>query len=293
MRYKVGVLTKIHTSFEEFVTHATKIGSKTKASHRECDESDDFYGDAINFATMVCRCYDGYNARAIANQRELIAGMIDYDRPTDELKYTGDALDVPTYLSGDMKCWWSGDGSGQGRPKMHITFSCNTVFGYFNEYINHGGYMAVLCDALSDWADIKITTTIINSRVFTGSGLQSIELKDYCEPIDVARIGAVTHPSFFRRIAFAWFEGFSKISKVRYKNAYGGSRTGRDRHTVVDDEEFCDWIRVAPDEIVIDLPAADDTDLFGTPERAADWLVDAMKKIRSEYDNGSRHIKLW
>jgi hypothetical protein len=176
---------------------------------------------------------------------------------------------------------------------MHITFSCNTV-GCFNvEYLNHGGCIAVLCDVLSDWADTKITATIINEMVFEGKGLQSIELKDYNESVDVPRIGAVTHPSFFRRIGFAWFEGFNKISGKKYSHTYGGSVTGKNRGNVVDDEEFCDWIRVSPDEIVIDLPAADSKARFGTPERAAEWLSDTMKKIRREFDDGSRHIKLF
>lgn len=291
MRYETGKLTKIHTTFEEFVQTAIKIGNKSAASHEE--GSSDFYGDAGSFSEMVKRCYDGYNAREISNQRDFIAGMIDYERPTDELRHAGESLDVPTYLSGDMKCWWSGDGTGQGRPKIHITFSCNTSWGYSVEYLNHGGCIAVLCDALSDWADTKITTTIINSRVFESKGLQSIELKDYNEDVDVPRIGAVTHMSFFRRIGFAWFEGFKKISGKKYTNTYGGSETGRNRVSVVGDEEFCDWIRVSPDECVVDLPAANSSELFGTPEDAAKWLSNTMETIRREFDNGSRHIKLF
>lgn len=291
MRYETGDLTKIHTTFEEFVQTAIKIGNKEMSSHEV--GRGEFFGDAESFDVMVKRCYDGYNAKAIANQRELIAGMIDYDRPCDELKYTGDALDVPTYLSGDMKCWWSSEGTGQGRPKIHITFSCNTVGSFGVEYLNHGGCIAVLCDVLSDWADTKITATIINDMVFESKGLQSIELKDYAENVDVPRIGAVTHPSFFRRIGFAWFEGFSEISGKTYGHTYGGSRTGKNRDGIVGDEEFCDWIRVSPDEVVIDLPAADSRARFGTPERAAEWLSDTMKTIRKEFDNGSRHIKLF
>ena len=298
MRYETGTLTKIATTFEEFVQTAIKIGDENETSHdkvtkRSSSQRSEFFGDAHTFDEMVKRCYDGYNAKSIANQRDVIAGLIDYERPRDELRFTGDALDVPTYLSGDMRCFWSDDGTGQGRPKMHITFSCNTTAGYDVEYLNHGGCIAVLCDALSDWADTKITTTIINTGVFASKGLQAIELKDYSEPIDVPRIGAVTHMSFFRRMGFAWFEGFHKVSGVAYDNTYGSSMTGDDRHIVVSDKEFCDWIRVSPDEIVIDLPAANDSGLFGTPESAAKWLADTMRKIRTEFDNGSRHIKLF
>jgi hypothetical protein len=288
-----GGLEKITTSFSEFVELSKKMRDKHGSSCDKSDEHCSFYGDATSYDVMYKRCYDGYNARAIADARRDIGAILDYEREGDELRYSGESLDIPTYLSGDMRCWWAESGDGVKRAKIHITYAANCVGGVRDDsFLNHGGCIAVLCDVLSDWADTKITCTFTNEGVFNDRALQVINMKDYSEAVDIPRIGVSTHPSFFRRICFAWFEGFGDYIKKKLGTCYGGSRTGSRRYSVVGDQEFFEWLRIDVDEMIVDLPAAD-LDCFKSKERAADWLKSSIDKILSEFSAGNRVIKLY
>jgi hypothetical protein len=122
--------------------------------------------------------------------------------------------------------------------------------------------------------------------------LSAITIKDYDESVDIPRIGATTHPSFFRRIGFAWFEGFgASIGKPEW-SGYGCSETGASRPAVISDEEFAEWLRVEKDEIVIDLPAAD-LSCFKSESSTATWLANAIDKIKEAIATKNNYIQLF
>lgn len=301
MRYEFNkTLTKCYYTFEEFVSMSETMEKDSSkegelgwgSSDREGSSS--FYGDANSHAEMVQRCYDGYNAKGVTDKRVEINNLIDYNRPTDTLCYVGDDLDIPTYLSGEMRCWWADDGDSAKPPKrVHLTYSANCIANVnADSFYNHGGAVCAIADALDAMGcQVKVTCTFTNTDVFTGEGLQAIEIKDYCEIIDVPRIGATTHPSFFRRIGFRHFERWGKhIGKV-FSGSYGCSRTGSSRHYVVGDDEFADWLRIDPDEIVIDLPAAD-VSVFKDTNDTAEWVLKAVETIERDCET-IKHIKIW
>ena len=284
-------LLKIRATFSEFVKTAQALPSEGGEDGSCGGSVPSFYGDADSFEDMVKRCYDGYSAKAISEKRYEIGAMLDYHSESAELKHCGDELDVPTYLSGDMRCWWA-DADNVNTPKrIHIVYGANCVADVNAEsFINHGGAVASICDALDSMGALtKITCTFTNTAVFNGRGLQAIEIKDYSESIDIPRIGATTHPSFFRRIGFKYFEQFCNSIGVNSEYTYGRSKTGKERGEAVSDKEFADWLRISDDEIVVDLAAAD-LRVFNDTKTTAEWVAYAISKIEGSND---RHIKIF
>jgi hypothetical protein len=301
MRHEINkTLTKTYQTFSDFVELSTKLSSSQ--FNKGWDEADNkgsasFFGDTNSFDEMVKRCYDGYNAKGISTSRTEIGNLIMTEVPTDALKHSGEALDIPTYLSGDMKCFWAEDSHQSSPKRIHITFGANCIASVDStQFYNHGGAVAVICDALDNiGAQTKITCTFTNTSVLGGEALQVIEVKDYNESIDVARIGVTTHPSFFRRIGFRYFERLGNyLGKGKEwldsSTSYGASQTGKNRNKVVSDNEFSDWLRIDEDEIVVDLPAADNS-VFEDTDSTAKWVTEAIEKINN--NTSLKHIKIY
>jgi len=286
-------LVKIATTFHEYVQLANEY--KDTNEGQSCtvrSKSGEFHGDALTFEQMYDRCYDGYNAKAIGEQRKKIAELFQCERPMDELRVSGEALDVPTFLSGEPKCFWEST-TEERKARVHIAYASNCTAGHGAQaFLNHGGVIAALCDIIADQADTKISCYVSNTGVYAGKGLSAITIKDYDESVDIPRIGATTHPSFFRRIGFAWFEGFgASIGKPEW-SGYGCSETGANRPAVISDEEFAEWLRVEKDEIVIDLPAAD-LSCFKSESSTATWLANAIDKIKEAIATKNNYIQLF
>lgn len=283
-------LLKTYQTFSDFVELCTQL-PKDGFLISDTRETDSFFGDAGSFDEMIERCYDGYNARGIAESRKEISNLVSVESSKDTLKHMGDALDVPTYLSGDMRCFWAEDGEHSAPKRIHITYSANCLGGVGSEnFYNHGGAIAVICDALdSIGAQTKITCTFVNDRVLSGSAVQVIEVKDYNESIDIPRIGVTTHPSFFRRIGFRYFESLGEHLGKSWGTGVGSSLTGQRRKEIISEDEFADWLRIDEDEIVVDLPAAN-LGVFNDTESTAKWVSDAIDYINNKQ---SKHIQLW
>ena len=290
-----GCLLKTRQSFSDFVNMACELSSESGV-YGSCGAPDSsFYGDADTFEQMVERCYDGYAAKTISDKRHEIGGMLDYQSMTPELSHTGDELDIPTYLSGDMRCWWRDSDNASTPKRVHITYSANCIASFgSSSFANHGGAIAVICDTLDAMGiHTKISCTFSNLKVMIGKALQVIEVKEYGESIDIPRIGVTTHPSFFRRIGFRYFEQLCSHLGLygEYEGCYGKSQTGSNRASeVIPDDEFAEWLRIADDEIVIDLPAAN-LSVFKDTNTTAEWVEKAIKIIESS--NGERHIKIF
>lgn len=308
MHYEVNKMTKIYATFSEFVELSATMprpsqaylestgreASREKSNSRE----EDFFGDAYTFDIMHKRCYDGYNAKAVSDKRHDLSDLVDYERPTDELSYVGDALDVPTYISGDMRCWWRDSADKANTPKrIHITYTLSNGCTTSNTSIlNHGGAISVIADAINNiGANVKITANIVARETMHKNLLMAILLKDYSEDVDVPRIGACTHPSFFRRIGLSWFERFHmhiNDERCKMKNSHYGFIVleQEKRPNIVSDEEFAEWLRIDEDEIVIDLPNAFNS-VFRDTKTTAKWVEEVIAQIQTQSQT-SKYIKV-
>ena len=118
-------------------------------------------------------------------------------------------------------------------------------------------------------------------------------LKDYSEPLDIPRLGAVTHPSFFRRIGFAWLEGLGGYLKEgSYMSSCGGSRTGKHRHSVCTDEQLLNFLELDKEEIVIELPAGD-LGCFQKEEATAEFTAQTIEKIVNAIKSNTKYSQMW
>ena len=285
-----GDLTLTECGFDEFVQLAKAMGTE---SLTDTSKSKDFYGDAHSFNDMVKRCYDGYNAKEIVKARDFIVDSITAPRKGYILAEEGDDLDMASFIGGEEKCYWRRVNT-EKTPKVHLLFASNCVAGHdADAFINHGGMVASICEFLADSCDLKISGYFSNTYVFRGKGLNIFGLKDYSEPLDIPRLGAVTHPSFFRRIGFAWLEGLGGyLGDESFSSSCGRSRTGEDRHEVCSDESLMRFVGVDKEEIVIELPAGD-LPCFRKEERTAEFTKETIAKIIQAIQSNTKYSQMW
>lgn len=291
MRYEQeGDLTLTECGFDEFVQLAKAMGKESIHSEQKQEK---FYGDAKNFQEMVDRCYDGYNAKEIIRARDYIVDTLTAPRKGYILAEEGDDLDMASFIAGEEKCYWRRVNTDK-MPKVHLLFASNCTAGHSaNAFINHGGMVAGICEFLADSCDLKVSGYFANTSVYKSRGMNIFGLKDYCEPLDIPRLGAVTHPSFFRRIGFAWLEGLGDyLKKKSFSSSYGCSQTGGDRHRVCSDEDLLRFVGVDKEEIVIELPAGD-LPCFRNEESTAEFTKETITKIIQSIQSDTKYSQMW
>lgn len=127
----------------------------------------------------------------------------------------GYAFDVPSILSGEDEVWFQRKNVGNA-PSIHIVFEggANAGVNAMNFYIQ-SAVVNKLAEILSEEAHIRVSATYSAERQgydFKDGDKRQVDnityvsMKDYDEPIDLRRLGAVAHPSFFRRLMFSIFE---------------------------------------------------------------------------------------
>lgn len=127
----------------------------------------------------------------------------------------GYAFDVPSILSGEDEVWFQRKNIGNA-PSIHIVFEggANAGVDAMNFYIQ-SAVVNKLAEILSEEAHIRVSATYSaqwqgadykNGKKTNVDNITYVSMKDYDEPIDLRRLGAVSHPSFFRRLMFSVFE---------------------------------------------------------------------------------------
>lgn len=304
-------LTMTRATFQEQVEVATAcamLSRERMEQGRGCYSSvnvlqrpDDFFGNALTFERneqgngMLDICYNGYNAKAIGAVGANIEEVLMTERPNDELAVDGESLDVGTYLSGSDRCFWRESDRKEKRAQIHIVFSSNATADHgADAFLTHGGALVALANILEQDYDVKVSGYFTNGGVFGGGGCQVFEIKDYSEAMDCARLGAVTHPSWFRRIGFAMFESLGEyVGDERIRSGYGYSLTDKEREQVIKDDHFAEWCRIDEDEIVLDFPAPSRKWFKKGPAKAAEWLSNEISKTKVKVTSGEKHIKMW
>lgn len=296
MRYEIvdGVdsreLTKTQTTFFEFVEGANAKGNVHKESNGKGSKS--FFGNKSSFNAMYKACYSGLNVESMNETRANLNMLLNHEVEQPRKAVVGETLNVGAFCSGNPYHFYK-DADEYGKPRVHIAYATNAVAGVTAErFINHGAVICSLVDQIADQVDVKVSLYITNVGVLTGAGCQVVTIKDYDEAIDVARVGATAHPSFFRRIGFSWFENAKKLIDPRCREGYGGSCTGKSRKRVISDEDFAQWIGQANDELLIDFPAPDESWTHGEGT-SAEFLEDSIKHIEKAITDGENRVELY
>jgi len=286
-------LTKTQNTFFEFVEGANNAPIKEEwGSDHRSGKKDDFYGDIGSFKEMYEACYKGLNAKKMSKARADLNNLVNHEIETPRKAVVGETLNVGAFCAGHPYHFYK-DADEYGKPRVHVAYSTNAVAGVTSsQFIRHGAALCSLVDQIADQVDVKISLYITNSGVLTGKGCQIVTIKDYDEVIDVPRVAATAHPSFFRRIGFAWFENAKTLIDNSCATSCGGSYTGRERRYIISDEEFSDWLGVAQDELLIDLPAPNEKQ-FKDDKATAVWLKQSTAAIEKSIDEDKNICKLF
>ena len=294
MRYEInGDLTKVQTTFFEFVEMSNNTSRKDEwGSGCIIDKADSFYGNMKSYGQMYDACYSGLNVKKMSKVRASLNSLLNHEVETPRKAVVGETLNVGAFCAGHPYHFYK-DADEYGKPRVHIAYSTNAVAGVTSsQFIRHGAALCSLVDQIADQVDVKISLYITNTSVFTGKGCQIVTIKDYDEVIDVPRVAATAHPSFFRRIGFAWFENAKELIDESCSQGWGGPQTGSQRKYVINDEEFSEWLGVANDEMLIDFPAPDE-DHFKDDKSTAYWLERAATKIENDIADKKKTSKLF
>ena len=295
MRYEITngerrQLTKTQSTFFEFVEGSNAKGNEHSSSNNSGSSS--FYGDIRSYKDMYEACYNGMNVNEMSKVRANLNNLVNHEVETPRKAVVGETLNVSAFCEGSPYHFYK-DADEYGKPRVHLTYSTNAVAGVnAEEFIRHGASICALVDQLAEQVDIKLSLYISNSGVLGGDGCQVVTIKDYDETIDIARVSATAHPSFFRRIGFSWFENASKLIDSRCGSGYGGSMTGSRRKEVISDEDFQEWVGMSNDEMLIDFPAPDEYQ-FNDDDYTAEWLNKVVEKIETAVDNGDSICKVY
>jgi len=293
MRFEIkDKLTKTHTTFSEFVEMSNGEDLVYQSSDVRTSGTDSFYGNIKSYQEMYDACYNGMGVKKMLKARAELNKLVNHEIEEPRKAVVGETLNVSAYCTGNPYHFYK-DADEYGKPRVHIVYSTNAVAGVrATQFTRHGASICALVDQLGEQVDVKISLYITNRWVFSGKGCQIVTIKDYDDVIDVPRVSATAHPSFFRRIGFAWFENAGKLIKKGLGTGVGGSLTGRNREQVIKDDEFMDWVGIEKGEMMIDFPAPDEYQ-FKSDEYTARWLKEVTKKIETAVDNGDNICKLF
>lgn len=265
------VLQRFRASFNEYVEHSKENRYPDGTSNDDGDES--FYGDTHCFDEMYQRCFDGYNAHKVADRKADLASEFYSEHLESEIGVVGDDLDIARFIEGRPDCWWS-DEPTPCKPLVHIIADtcANANVGGVN-FVNHGGALALLCELVQEVADVRISTFNGAERMTSKSDFaDSMELKGYDEPLDIPRVGAVTHPSFFRRISFGIFEAF------KAEAGYGRRKSWSE---LMSEEDFYEWMGIekGTNVVMFDSPSHHSFGDVGSTRQYVERMFDDIQKM--------------
>lgn len=287
-----GELLKTQHTFFEFVEATNRDGLRRDDCDVRSDKRDSFYGNIQSYDDMYNACYSGMNAKKMKSKTAELSSLLNHEKEQPRKALVGEALNVSAFCEGNPFHFYK-DVDEYAKPRVHITYSTNAVYGVkSSEFIRFGAAICALVGELADQVDVKVSLYISNTGVFGKDRcLQIVTIKDYDEVVDISRVAATAHPSFFRRIGFAWFENPQLVSSELRYSGVGCSYTGSNRTRVISNEEFDEWLGRANDEMVIDMPAPDRY-WTGSDDKTAAFLEEAIYEIETAVAMGKERFEL-
>lgn len=222
-----------HHSWHDFVSVAAKRANGPGApghGDSSIDGRDDFHGTR-NMQEAVDLALNGWmdGAKRIAKKLDTLPATSEV-LPDWMLDVAGSIVNVPAFITGEPECMWRMSECKRDEHRVAIVVS-GVYSGSVTSHqaMNYAVAIAATVRALEasgiNPAVYMITTT-------TGRGDEehfgndtagySIAVREFGEPLDLARIAFAFHPSFLRRIQFGWQEMNSEAIKIGWgRGPYG------------------------------------------------------------------------
>jgi hypothetical protein len=214
MSYTISKMGKnktylLQADFEGFFQATKDNAKRDSSSHSE--RSGSFHGDgefAESFDNALALETKGYNAQAIAESFDDLSDAFNSEDTNIQMDYNGDIFDTASVIMGELKHWFN-EVNEVRRPLVNLMIVPNgNCMVDAENWLHQGSAVAKVAEMIQDKCDVRITACWFNlASLEDGSNtIQMLTLKDYHEDLDFRRLGAVTHPSFFRRLVFGILE---------------------------------------------------------------------------------------
>lgn len=203
--------TAISISDFSGIFQLSRKNADTKDGSSNASKSRDFHGNdeiAQNYISAMKLETSGYNAQNISQSFDELSDAFNSEESTIQMDYCGDIFDTASVVMGELKHWYN-DVSEVARPMVNLMIVPNGNCGVSAEnWLRQGSAVAKVAEILQDKCDVKITASFFSKAALTDNTniVNMVTLKDYHEDLDFRRLGAVTHPSFFRRVIFGCLE---------------------------------------------------------------------------------------
>jgi hypothetical protein len=286
MSYNISTMGKknktylLQSDFEGFF-QATKDNAKNDASsHTSRDRS--FHGEgefAESFDNALTLETKGYNAQAIAQSFDDLSDAFNAEDTNIQMDYNGDIFDTASVIMGELKHWFN-EVNEVRRPLVNLMIVPNgNCMVNAENWLRQGSAVAKVAEMIQDKCDVRITACWFNlaSLQDNSNTIQMLTLKDYHEDLDFRRLGAVTHPSFFRRLVFGILEnGKGDMGGKKNHVSWGYGRSVESWEGLkITKEDFQNHTNC--DEVVL-MPNAEH---FGSMERTIEIIKNTLGKVEA------------
>lgn len=197
----------------------------------------------------------------------------------------GYAFDVPSILSGEDEVWFQRKNVGSA-PSIHIVFEggANSNIPAMNFYIQ-SAVVTKLSEILSDEAHIRVSATYSAKKQGRDvreekdvNNVTYISMKDYDEAVDTRRLGAISHPSFFRRVVFSILEnGNTEFFGKDYRISSGYGRQSERKELGVTEELENELFE---SDIVVNIPSPSHS-AFDNVDNAIEFCKARLNEINA------------
>jgi hypothetical protein len=224
-------------SWNEFVT---EVSRRAKGGARGCGESSQRYGDSFTgtntFEDAIKLARDGWveGAQQVAAQLDALPPEIEC-LPDWRLEPIGAMVCVPAVVSGEPECMWYREESARAGRQVAIV-----VYGSYSGCIPKSEAMNYACNlaALMRALEASGVDTALYITCAYQDYSQATVVREFGEPMDLAKIAFCMHPSYLRRLYFAYGElTADRVARGIGSSGYGGSAAGG---YIAPDATFCE-----------------------------------------------------
>jgi hypothetical protein len=210
----MSIINLGHHSWHDFVAHATKRLTAPAIFGADSGSSED--GNAEFRGTSTLReaielAVHGWQegARAIAKVLDTLPPSSEV-LPDWQLDVAGTICNVPAFIAGEPECMWNM--SECKRNEHRVVLVVPGTYGGHIEQAEAQRYAIAVAAVVRSLEASGINPAVYSIPATVGHRgrgnrhISSVAVREFGEPLDLSKVATAFHPSFLRRVQFAWRE---------------------------------------------------------------------------------------